>query len=84
MPLVFSTMDQLSLVRAPALEGVQWHRFKLCQELLAQFEAVDGDGGVDGRAGMDVGKGGVYDSPMAQDYYDAGAGCTGSTGESPG
>ena len=60
-------MDQLSLVRAPALEGVQWHRFKLCQELLAQFEAVDGDGGVDGRAGMDVGKGGVYDSPMAQD-----------------
>ena len=44
---------------------------------------------------MEIGKGGVYDSPMAQDYYVKRFGfmfggcrswmyCTGSTGESPG
>merc|ERR1712212_84431 len=61
-----------SLVRALALEGAQWHCFfssarssLLNMKLLAVMVVVTA--GV--VSGMDVGKGGVYDSPMAQDYY---------------
>merc|ERR1712212_483424 len=61
-----------SLVRALAEEGAQWHCFfssarscLLNMKLLAVMVVVTA-GLV---SGMDVGKGGVYDSPMAQDYY---------------
>merc|ERR1712038_2017093 len=46
-----------SLARDGSGRGAQWHCFLLCQELLAQHEAVDGDGVVDGRAGVRDGRG---------------------------
>merc|ERR1712108_48321 len=60
-----------SLARDGSGEGAQWHCFSsarsslLNMKLLAVMVVVTA-GLV---SGMDVGKGGVYDSPMAQDYY---------------
>merc|ERR1711935_199343 len=61
-----------SLARDSSEEGAQWHCFLssarsslLKMNLLAVMVVVTA-GLV---SGMDVGKGGVYDSPMAQDYY---------------
>merc|ERR1712226_101182 len=62
-----------SLVRALAKEGAQWHCFfssarssllKIMRLLAVMVVVMAGL-----VSGMDVGKGGVYDSPMAQDYY---------------
>merc|ERR1712130_916767 len=62
-----------SLTRDGSGEGAQWHGFfssarsslLKIMKLLAVMVVVTA-GLV---SGMDVGKGGVYDSPMAQDYY---------------
>merc|ERR1712130_1045882 len=62
-----------SLTRDGSGEGAQWHGFFSSarssllniMKLLAVMVVVTA-GLV---SGMDVGKGGVYDSPMAQDYY---------------
>merc|ERR1712032_689247 len=62
-----------SLVEAFAGDGAQWHCFfsSARSSLLKNMKllvvvVVTLAGRV---SGMDVGKGGVYDSPMAQDYY---------------
>merc|ERR1712072_40651 len=61
-----------SLARDGSGEGAQWHCFfssarssLLSMKLLTVMVLMTA-GLV---SGMDVGKGGVYDSPMAQDYY---------------
>merc|ERR1712038_881206 len=61
-----------SLARDGSGEGAQWHCFfssarssELSMKLLTVMVLLTAGLGF----GMDVGKGGVYDSPMAQDYY---------------
>merc|ERR1712179_291503 len=63
-----------SLTRDGSGEGAQWHGFffssarsSLLKILKLLAVMVVGTAGL--VSGMDVGKGGVYDSPMAQDYY---------------
>jgi len=63
-----------SLVEAFAGDGAQWHcaffssaRSSLLKNMKLLVVVVVMLAGL--VSGMDVGKGGVYDSPMAQDYY---------------
>merc|ERR1712222_283259 len=63
-----------SLVEAFAGDGAQWHcaffssaRSSLLKNMKLLVVVVVTLAGM--VSGMDVGKGGVYDSPMAQDYY---------------
>merc|ERR1711936_1224142 len=62
-----------SLARDGSVEGAQWHLFfssarsSLLKNMKLLVVVVVTLAGL--VSGMDVGKGGVYDSPMAQDYY---------------
>merc|ERR1712032_1556962 len=64
---------QLSLARDGSGKGAQWHLFfssarsSLLKNMKLLTVVVVTLAGL--VSGMDVGKGGVYDSPMAQDYY---------------